>query len=244
MWFILFVGPIILFFIFVALSRINNTSSKNNSNSNYTSSGFDDYIQRKKDIKEGRYQDNFEATDKVGGIYTSYIEINTKEKKWRINVDRLKDIEVPIYDFSDLRDFELLTKTRNGQTTARTSPTWLGRTMGVNSTKTYINHEEYTDYRIRISFRDLSSPDQYIGFNGSMYVFGRTVSMDLYRTAEDCLSLLRKIKAYNEEQEAKTQQSEAQKNTSVADELIKLKSLLDNGAITQEEFDTQKAKLL
>jgi hypothetical protein len=30
----------------------------------------------------------------------------------------------------------------------------------------------------------------------------------------------------------------------VADELLKLKSLLDSGAITQAEFDTQKAKLL
>jgi len=31
---------------------------------------------------------------------------------------------------------------------------------------------------------------------------------------------------------------------SVADELLKLKQLLDNGALTQSEFDTQKAKLL
>jgi hypothetical protein len=30
---------------------------------------------------------------------------------------------------------------------------------------------------------------------------------------------------------------------SIADELLKLKSLLDSGAITREEFDTQKAKL-
>lgn len=31
---------------------------------------------------------------------------------------------------------------------------------------------------------------------------------------------------------------------SVADELLKLKNLLDSGAITQAEFDTQKAKIL
>jgi Short C-terminal domain len=33
-------------------------------------------------------------------------------------------------------------------------------------------------------------------------------------------------------------------NTSVADEIIKLKKLLDEGAITQEEYDAQKKKLL
>ena len=32
--------------------------------------------------------------------------------------------------------------------------------------------------------------------------------------------------------------------TSVADELLKYKQLLDAGAITQEEFDAQKQKLL
>ena len=38
--------------------------------------------------------------------------------------------------------------------------------------------------------------------------------------------------------------SSSDKPVSVADELIKLKQLLDAGAITQQEFDTQKKKLL
>jgi len=33
-------------------------------------------------------------------------------------------------------------------------------------------------------------------------------------------------------------------NPFIADELIKLKSLLDDGVLAQEEFDTQKARLL
>lgn len=40
------------------------------------------------------------------------------------------------------------------------------------------------------------------------------------------------------------QPASAQQNTSVADELLKLKSLLDAGIITQDEFDQQKQKLL
>jgi len=39
------------------------------------------------------------------------------------------------------------------------------------------------------------------------------------------------------------QSAEIEKNM-VADELIKLKSLLDQGVLTQEEFDAQKKKLL
>lgn len=36
----------------------------------------------------------------------------------------------------------------------------------------------------------------------------------------------------------------SQAHSSVADELVKLKSLLDQGILSQEEFATQKSKLL
>ncbi|WP_270264475.1 SHOCT domain-containing protein [Lactococcus formosensis] len=41
-----------------------------------------------------------------------------------------------------------------------------------------------------------------------------------------------------------TNEPTADNNLSAADELKKFKELLDLGAITQEEFDTQKAKIL
>ena len=40
------------------------------------------------------------------------------------------------------------------------------------------------------------------------------------------------------------QQSKHEKEISIADEIIKLKSLLDSGIITQEEFDKMKKELL
>ncbi|MBR6458968.1 MAG: SHOCT domain-containing protein [Actinomycetaceae bacterium] len=44
--------------------------------------------------------------------------------------------------------------------------------------------------------------------------------------------------------QAQIPQRSPQPKISVADELLKLKQLLDAGALTQQEFDQQKAKLL
>lgn len=57
------------------------------------------------------------------------------------------------------------------------------------------------------------------------------------------------VEAAEEAGEIKTAHNQAAPSaasapTSVADELLKLKKLLDSGAITQAEFDAQKAKLL
>ncbi|QEA34496.1 SHOCT domain-containing protein [Weissella soli] len=51
-------------------------------------------------------------------------------------------------------------------------------------------------------------------------------------------------KAIIELEEENTEQIAQSSTTSTADELLKLKSLLDTGILTQEEFDTQKSKLL
>lgn len=45
-------------------------------------------------------------------------------------------------------------------------------------------------------------------------------------------------------QQATLQSIQQQKQTSVADELLKLKQLLDGGVITQTEYEQQKSKLL
>ncbi|MDR1348654.1 MAG: SHOCT domain-containing protein [Prevotellaceae bacterium] len=55
------------------------------------------------------------------------------------------------------------------------------------------------------------------------------------------------VKPETEQTEALKEQEDAEKNTvnfSIADEIRKLKALLDEGIITKEEFEKQKAKLL
>jgi hypothetical protein len=54
--------------------------------------------------------------------------------------------------------------------------------------------------------------------------------------------LVAEIKRYVEN--AMQAQRTSQTSSSVADEIIKLKSLLDEGILTQEEFDAQKKRLL
>ena len=56
----------------------------------------------------------------------------------------------------------------------------------------------------------------------------------------------KKIKEYIESRilELSKPQAKAVQQTSVADEIVKFKALLDAGVITQEEFDTKKKQLL
>lgn len=62
-----------------------------------------------------------------------------------------------------------------------------------------------------------------------------------YQNAQDILSTLVILKSNT----GNTQAQAIQQNTfSVADELSKLKALLDSGILTQEEFDQQKNKIL
>lgn len=70
---------------------------------------------------------------------------------------------------------------------------------------------------------------------------GFTAKME-YKTYYKICSLLDGI--INDNRIAKQQNTSNQAKTSVADEIAKYKKLLDDGAITQEEFDEQKAKLL
>ena len=70
----------------------------------------------------------------------------------------------------------------------------------------------------------------------------RAFKKDTPKRSEDLYNLImQKIGEYNR---PTAEVSVTVPATSVADELLKLKSLLDAGAITQAEFDAQKAKLL
>lgn len=62
------------------------------------------------------------------------------------------------------------------------------------------------------------------------------------KQAEKIGGFIQQLIIKNEDSKVKTAETSSQ--TSTADELLKLKSLLDAGVLTQEEFDEQKAKVL
>lgn len=173
-----------------------------------------------------------------------YIEVDISNKKWRIN--KTSQNCVPIYNYDDLRDFELLKKS-NGMYTSAYAQTHAYTTPDIifndcTRTNAYANVQARTiednEIIIRISFKDLSVPDDYI-------IFDKNETDDIFVDSEMCMSLLRRIKAYNKENKPMIETAEKSENDfSVANELIKLKSLLDEGIITEEEFKKQKAKLL
>ena len=197
---------------------------------------------------ESSYTDTFNPTETVDGLpghNIRYMEVDTKNKKWRINWTT--DKATPIYEYRDLRDFEFIENSQGSTTKSTTHTKATTAPAGILFTdtikKTYATHEtriEHTDYvsmKIRISFMDLTLQDQYISFP-SVGV-GGSGHKQVLEMKEGCMSLLRKIKAFNEENSDDTD-----RGVSVADELFKLKALLDAGVITQEEFDDQKHKLL
>jgi len=79
-----------------------------------------------------------------------------------------------------------------------------------------------------------------IGFSSiTIFAGGTQMSANGFTKAE--------VKQIKEGIEAGKKASTTQSNggqTSIADEIQKLKGLLDSGVLTQQEFDTQKAKLL
>ena len=197
--------------------------------------GLNSYMEEKeKDRVSSEYNDKFNPQEIVYNNLVICMEVDTSNKRWRVN-------KGTIYDYKDLRDFELLEKSNGSYAKASAAPSFLGAMLDVpTATNTYVETKAYSSMMIRISFKDLSIQDQYIRFASNEK--GSLSHNKTFETVQKCMSLLRKIKAYNEENIISNKKTES--GSSTADELIKLKSLLDAGVITQEEFETQKQKLL
>ena len=87
----------------------------------------------------------------------------------------------------------------------------------------------------------MNNPTVYINFIYRKLQTNSTMYKNLYRCAQECLSLLQLICDENRDNLDKSSVSTAD---SSADEILKYKNLLDMGAISQEEFDAKKKQLL
>lgn len=199
--------------------------------------------------------DSFVATHKVEG----YLEINETERKLFIpykgdgsfssRINYMKNGSKPrIYNYEDILSFELLEDgemiTSGGLGSAALGGIVFGGTGAIVGAITGKKKSRpvCTSLSLKITINDQQNPVERIDFissptkkNGFEYKFA-------LENAQKCSSMLEIIC-----NDVKNKAGISEQKTmplSEADEILKFKSLLDAGVITQEEFELKKKQLL
>ncbi|MGE8003986.1 SHOCT domain-containing protein [Lysinibacillus sp. NPDC093216] len=187
--------------------------------------------------------ENFNPTKRIG----KSMEFDDVNQKWLILSSVLgKRNKSTVYNYSDIVNFELL---EDGESV---SSGGLGRAVvggalfggagaivgGVTGQKK--SKGICTSLRIKITLNNINKPTVYVDILKTEIKKNNPIYKKAYKEAQECLSVLQLI--CNQQQPTTTISD--QQSTSVADEILKYKNLLDMGAITQEEFDEKKSELL
>ncbi|KYG33021.1 SHOCT domain-containing protein [Alkalihalobacillus trypoxylicola] len=187
---------------------------------------------------------NFNPTKKIG----SYVEFDTDNEKWLVLSSFLgKRDKSTIYKFEDIIHFELL---EDGESIASGG---LGRALvggalfggvgavvgGVTGNKT--SKGVCTSLKVKVTVDDVHNPTVYINLLNTNTKKNGIVYQQHIKYAEECLSMFQLI-CDKQKKSAAVNQSGAP--LSAADEIKKFKSLLDEGIISEEEFNEKKKQLL
>ena len=187
--------------------------------------------------------ENFNATKKVG----SYFYIDEVNKQWVIPKGaisgRIKN--ATIYNYSDIISFELL-EDGSSVATGGTGKALAGGILfggvgalvgGVTGKKKIKNTCSLLQIKITVDNSDKAV--EYINLINVETKKDGIVYKSAYSMAQEILSILEKI--YNSSADKSKNNTEI---SSIADEILKFKNLLDSGVITQEEFEKKKNELL
>lgn len=206
-----------------------NLKKINNANAKVAAKHYDEMTVRMR---------HFTPTQAVG----KYIEADMNNRLWRVS-----KVSRAVFKFEDIINFEYIENgnsvTEGGLGSAVVGGVLfggVGAVVGSNIGKKKTT-QEINQMDVKIVTRDEFIPQTYI----NLLTFGpvKSDSMsynDLFNEAQRILSLLERIVDTCKKQPVNS----ATVSTSVADEIAKLKSLLDLGAITDEEFSAGKKKLL
>lgn len=185
---------------------------------------------------------DFNVTKKV----ERFISIDENKKQWYTSSGATNINQIKIYNFSDVQSFELL---EDGETISKGG---LGRAVvggalfgGVGAVVGGVTGAKKTNsicskLQIKITVKDISCPVVYINLINSPIRKDTTVYKTVYNNAQEIMSILQLMADENKD----TQPQEVASTVSTADELKKYKDLLDSGAITEEEYNKVKSKLL
>lgn len=204
----------------------------------------DEIKERIKLLKESNEQAETEAeqfviTKKIG----NFVAFDDERQKWAILSPFLGNV-LETYNYSDIINFELL---EDGNSVASGG---LGRALvggflfggvgaivgGVTGKKK--SKEICSSLKLKITINDMTKPVVYINFIETKIKKDSISYRSFSESAQECLSTFQLIC----DKQKKT--TEPQSTVSVADEILKFKHLLDDGIITQDEFDSKKKQLL
>lgn len=173
----------------------------------------------------------FKATKKIN----NFIEIDDINKKILINKK--------IYNYNEIIDFELL---EDGESIAKGG---LGRALvggalfgGVGAIVGGITGGKKSkpicnSLKVKITINDINNPTVYVNFINTSTKKSSIIYRTEFDLAQKCLSTLQLIVNGNQEVKETPIGSDA-------DEILKFKNLLDQGIISQEEFEAKKKQLL
>lgn len=188
--------------------------------------------------------ESFIATKKIG----TYLEIDENQKKWLIPDGFMGKNKNPlIYRYEDIVDFELLEDgssiSKGGLGRALVGGALLGGVGaivgGVTGGKK--SHSTCESLKIKITLNNISNSTVYINFINTTTKKDSFTYKGVYPLAQECVSVLQLI---CDSVKKPTNEGASTNTSSTADEILKFKQLLDDGIITQDEFETKKKQLL
>ncbi len=246
-WLIVIVGA----FFSIAISSVPYTKPENN-------------MQKKNLRLKLRVMDNFDATQKVeswGSTHTIAIDEKRKKISFCSTGETWKTTKCMIYNYRDILEVEILEDGRSIIKTSRSSQLGgalvggmlfgeLGAVVGGLSGSKYETGETRTII-LKILVNDMKSPMQTLYLYDNIIGAGIDVNSKTHKEVimearkwHSLISVL--IHQADDEDNAKESKDNIKfnNNLSIADEIIKLKSLSDENIITENEYLLQKDKLL
>ena len=167
------------------------------------------------------------VTQSIGNIFMA----DEQNHLWRIQ-DQFGLHKSTIHRFEDIIDYELLEdgdlQTKGGLGSALAGGLAFGAAGAIVG----------TSVGKKITLNSMNAPVENINLLQMKVSKTSAAYKKAYAQAQEVLSLLKIITSSAKKNEA------AETATSVADEILKFKNLLDAGIITQEEFEKKKQQLL
>lgn len=188
----------------------------------------------------------FTPTQTVGG----YFGINEKTRQWAVGKGFIPSLKnAPLYSYDDIIDFELLedetSVTKGGLGRAAVGGLLFGGVGAVvgGVTGGKKAHQKCTSLTVKITVNNMNAPTEYIKLITSPVDKNTLTYKAAFQNAQSIISMLQLICSQRETKTI-TQPTVAVKEISSADEIRKFKNLMDEGIITEEEFNAKKKQLL